>query len=77
MDEFLQLRPDVFESVCVFFVFWLVHEFLDMKIFTQPSGAEETKVRIPPCFPKSYLGKKNISGRNSYYLNGRSFGTSI
>lgn len=53
MDEFLQLRPDVFESVCVFFVFWLVHEFLDMKIFTQPSGADETKVRIPHVFLKA------------------------
>lgn len=74
MDDFLQLRPDVFESVCVFF--GLVHEFLTWKLSLSQAELMKLKSEFPPCFPKSYLGKKNISGRNSHYLNGRSFGTS-
>lgn len=56
MDDFLQLRPDVFESVCVFF--GLVHEFLTWKLSLSQAELMKLKSEFPPCFPKSYLGKK-------------------
>lgn len=64
-------------KACVSFLFFGWYTiFWIWKFSLSQAELMKLKSEFPPCFPKSYLGKKNISGRNSYYLNGRSFGTS-